>query len=110
MLSGGCWSRLSSTGQFYQMPAESATSIAVGNESEGRLARLPVRDIWLRMKQIAIVLVSLAVTTGSLFAVDTKRTVVPGSDDLSRYVAAKPTPGGQTTLRDASGRTLGTAS
>ena len=62
------------------------------------------------MQQIAIALLSLAVTTGSLFAADTKRAAAPGTDDLSRYVAAKPTPGGQTTLRDASGRTLGTAS
>jgi hypothetical protein len=36
------------------------------------------------MKQIAIALVSLAVTTGLLFAADTKKTAVPGTDDLSR--------------------------
>ena len=62
------------------------------------------------MKQFAFALLSLMVTTGSLFAADTKKPAVPGTDDLSRYVAAKPTPGGQTTLRDVSGRTLGTAS
>lgn len=62
------------------------------------------------MKQFAFALLSLMVSTGSLFAADTKKPAVPGTDDLSRYVAAKPTPGGQTTLRDVSGRTLGTAS
>jgi hypothetical protein len=36
------------------------------------------------MKQIVIALLSLALTTGSLFAADTKKTAVPGTDDLSR--------------------------
>ena len=62
------------------------------------------------MKPFTIVLLSLAVTTGSLRAADTKKAVTPGTDDLSRYVAVKAAPGGQTTLRDAAGRTLGTAS
>jgi len=61
------------------------------------------------MKPFAIVLLSLAVTTGSLFAADAKQAALPGTDDLSRYVATRPTPGDQTTLRDSSGRTLGTA-
>jgi len=60
--------------------------------------------------QIAIALLSVAVTAGSLFAANTKKAPVPGTDDLSRYVAAQAPTGGQTTLRDASGRTLGTAS
>jgi YD repeat-containing protein len=62
------------------------------------------------MKPFLVLLLSLMMTTGSLFAADTKRTAAPGTDDLSHYVAAKTPPGGQTTLRDVSGRTLGTAS
>lgn len=61
------------------------------------------------MKQLVLALLSLAVTTGLVVAADSKKTAVPGTDDLTRYLAAKPTPGGQTTLRDAPGRTLGTA-
>ena len=62
------------------------------------------------MKQFVAALLAFAVTTGSLFAADTNKTAVPGTDDLSRYVATKAKPSGQTTLRDASGRTVGAAS
>jgi YD repeat-containing protein len=62
------------------------------------------------VKQIAIALLSLAVTVGSLFGADPKKTPAPGTDDLSRYIAMGGTPGGQITLRNASGRTVGTAS
>ena len=62
------------------------------------------------MKPLVIALLTLGVTTGSLFAADAKGGAVPGTDDLSRYVATKARPGGQTSLRGASGRTLGTAS
>ena len=62
------------------------------------------------MNKFVVALLSLDVTAGPLFAADPRQTAVPGMDDLSRYVAIQATPGGQTTLRDASGRTLGTAS
>jgi hypothetical protein len=57
----------------------------------------------------AIALLSLAVAAGSLFAAEPMKASVPGTDDVSRYVAAKATPGGKTVLRDASGRTVGSA-
>ena len=74
------------------------------------------------MKPFAIALLSIAVTTGCLFAGEIKRPVVPGTDDLSRYIATRKTPSGQTTVgtantvgarttfRDPSGRTTGSAS
>jgi hypothetical protein len=62
------------------------------------------------MKQFIFALLSYAVTTGVLSVADTKTTAMPGTDDLSRYVATKATPRGQASLRDASGRTVGTAS
>jgi hypothetical protein len=62
------------------------------------------------MKIPAIVLLLIAMTADCLVAGDTKRAVVPGTDDLIRYIARRSAPGAQTTLRDASGRTLGTAS
>jgi len=62
------------------------------------------------MKPFVISLLAITVLAGSVFADDTKRAVVPGTDDIIRYVAARATPGGQITLRDASGRTVGTAS
>jgi hypothetical protein len=62
------------------------------------------------MKSFTIALLSVTVSTGCLFAGDTNKTVTPGTDDLSRYVATSATPDAQTTLRDSAGRTLGTAS
>jgi len=62
------------------------------------------------MKHYIVAVLSLTVMTGLLLAADTRNAPAPGTDDLSRYVAVKATPGAQTTLRDASGRTLGTAS
>jgi hypothetical protein len=59
--------------------------------------------------QCAITLLYLVVTAGSLFAAEPMKASLPGTDDLSRYVAAKATPGGKTVLRDASGRTVGSA-
>ena len=55
------------------------------------------------MKHFSTALV-IAMTTGMLLAAETKKAVLPGTDDLSRYVATKAPPGSQTTLRDASGR------
>jgi hypothetical protein len=61
------------------------------------------------MKILAIGLLSIALTADCLVAGDTKRTVVPGTDDLIRYIATRSASGGQTTLREASGRTVGIA-
>jgi YD repeat-containing protein len=61
------------------------------------------------MKQFCLFLL-LGVAVGSANAADTNKTASPGREDLRRYVAAEAKPGKQTTLRDASGRTLGTAS
>ena len=61
------------------------------------------------MKRFVISLLSVAMSLGSLFADDPKKTTMRGRDDLRRYVAAHAAPGGQTTFRGASGRTLGTA-
>ena len=62
------------------------------------------------MRYFAIALLVVAVTAGPTWAAEPKKVAVPGTDDLSRNVATKATPGAQTTLRDASGRTVGTAS
>ena len=62
------------------------------------------------MKPFVISLLAITVLAGLAFADDNKQAVATGTDDMSRYVAARATPGGQTTLRDASGRTVGTAS
>lgn len=59
------------------------------------------------MKRLAIALLGIVATTGCLFAGDIKRPVVRGTDDLSRYIATREAPSGQTTMRDASGRTVG---
>ena len=64
----------------------------------------------MRRKHFVIALLVVAVTAGPTWAADTRKVAVPGTDDLSRNVATKATPGAQTTLRDASGRTVGTAS
>ena len=64
----------------------------------------------MRKRHFVIALLVVAVTAGPTWAADTKKAAVPGTDDLSRNVATKATPGAQTTLRDASGRTVGTAS
>jgi hypothetical protein len=52
-----------------------------------------------------VVLLWLVLATGTSWAADTKKTTAPGDNDLSRYTAAMASPGGQTILRDASGRT-----
>ncbi|MEI7939998.1 MAG: hypothetical protein WCK27_25215 [Verrucomicrobiota bacterium] len=64
----------------------------------------------MRRKHFVIALLVVAVTAGPAWAADTRKVAVPGTDDLSRNIATKATPGAQTTLRDASGRTVGTAS
>ncbi len=61
------------------------------------------------MTKVALALLALTVSTRSPLAADTKSVAVPGADDLTRYIATRSSPGGQTTLRDASGRTLGSA-
>jgi hypothetical protein len=60
------------------------------------------------MKRFAMAVLSFTVSFGSLSASEGKRTAIPGTDDISRYTAAKAAPGGQAILRNASGRTLGT--
>ena len=62
------------------------------------------------MKRLIIALLALAMTAFSGWAADAKRITVPGTDDMSRYLARPATPAGQSTLRDASGRTVGTVS
>ena len=83
--------------------------LLVENEWETLLSRLLEKTIGCAMKELAIALLSLAVATGSMVAADTKKTAVPGTDDMSRYVSVKAIPGEPNTLQDASGRTLGTA-
>jgi len=59
------------------------------------------------MKSSAIALLFVTVSAGCLVVAGNTNT--PGTDDLSRYVARKATPGGQTTLQDIPGRAVGTA-
>ena len=61
------------------------------------------------LKCIAATVFATSLIAGSLCAAETNKTAAPGTCDLSRFVAANAQPGGRTTLRDASGHTLGTA-
>lgn len=62
------------------------------------------------MKRFFVSIFTIPVTAGLLFAGDGKRAVVPVSDDLTRDAVMQAPSGGQTTMRDPSGRTVGTAS
>src|SRR5205823_8481526 len=96
-------------GPRFRHDFKQAAAPVVENESACQRCRLSWRTFCLAMKRLAIALLSIAMTAGCLFAGDTTRPVVPGTDDLSQSVVSRATPGGQTILRDASGRTLGTA-
>ena len=64
----------------------------------------------MRARPFALVFLVFSLIAASVWAGDANKAPVPGTDDMSRYVATKAPLGGQTTIRDASGRTIGTAS
>jgi hypothetical protein len=61
------------------------------------------------MKGISILLLGLLIVIPVSLSANAGSTLSPGTDDIIRHAATKTAPGSRTTIRDNSGRILGTA-